>query len=563
VTAPYQRTEAPAAQRPSEPYPIDPRTATRHLCAGAYIDESFRNQALREVYYQSKRLIAPSFGFDAVPVLAHCVRARNGAIIRDSAILLTVLILLFISPTALVFTLAGMASLQVTVATYRLARDCIRKLRNNEPMPIGTLLARVLLLVFGYALATLVYVFAVALLAGNASDSFEQGGTSGATSAITGASAGALLLYVLFFAYSLGFSLWRQSQLSAMMPGSQVTQPVHNQRLEEVARQQRGNTTVYSGFKSYVGSGDVLHTWGFAVRVVRADDPSRRLDAVLGAGVTEQQREFDQLPFTAQELVDFVRERLSTLLPERAAEEQIAGLTVEDRVCLAGTEVSQLLPWIRPEVMAAVVRHPTSPARHYLACQVFAWGGQLIPTVYVHVAVQGRSLYLELTTTVLPPCDERYRVIDTVEGHSAIAWWRAIGSGLAEAPRAIWRSPVNLAGALINLVAGSSTRIGSDTRLTRGYDYGAKVGVRELGSDPDVRFLTQWQDVAKYKKLIERRVIASVLDYLDDRRVDTTEFRSRAASVLNISGGTFARGETVTFNGPVAGGNQANGGAES
>jgi hypothetical protein len=121
----------------------------------------------------------------------------------------------------------------------------------------------------------------------------------------------------------------------------------------------------------------------------------------------------------------------------------------------------------------------------------------------------------------------------------------------------------DLAGALINLVAGSSTRIGSDTRLTRGYDYGAKVGVRELGSDPDVRFLTQWQDVAKYKKLIERRVIASVLDYLDDRRVDTTEFRSRAASVLNISGGTFARGETVTFNGPVAGGNQANGGAES
>jgi hypothetical protein len=296
---------------------------------------------------------------------------------------------------------------------------------------------------------------------------------------------------------------------------------------------------------------------------VRAEDPSRRLDDVLGRGVTEQQREFDQLPFTAQELVDSVRERLSTLLPTRAAEEQIAGLTVEDRVCLAGTEVSQLLPWTRPEVMAAVVRHPTSPARHYLACQVFAWGGQLIPTVYVHVAVQGRSLYLELTTTVLPPCDERFRIIDTVEGHSAIAWWRALGTGLADAPRAIWRAPLNLASAVLNLIAGSSTRIGGDTRLTRGYDYGAKVGVRELGSESDMRFLTQWQDVAKYKKLIERRVIASVLDYLDDRRVDTTEFRARAASVLNISGGVFARGETVTFGGPVAGGNQTNGGAES
>ena len=563
MTAPYQRTEAHAAQWPAEPYPTDPRTATRHLCAGAYIDESFRNEVLREVYYQSKRLVAPSFGFDAVPVLAHCVRARNATLVRDGAILLTALVVLFVSPAALVFSLAGMANLHATIATVRLVRDCIRKLRNNEPMPIAALFTRLLLLLLAYALAVFVYLFAVALLAGSAASSFSDGGTTTATDAITGASAGAVLLYLLFFACSLGFSLWRQTQLSAMTPGSQVTQPVHNQRLEEVARQQRGNTTVYSGFKSYVGSGEVWHTWGFAVRMVRAQDPSRRLEDVLGASGTEQQREFDQLPFTAQELVDFVRERLSALLPTRAAEEQITGLTVEDRVCLAGTEVSHLLPWTRPDVMAAVVRHPTSPARHYLACQVFAWGGQLIPTVYVHVAVQGRSLYLELTTTVLPPCDERFRIVDTVEGHSAIAWWRAVGSGLADTPRAIWRSPLGLASALINMIAGSSSQIGGDTRLARGYDYGAKVGVRELGSNPDVRFLTEAQDIVKYKKLIERRVIASVLDYLDDHRVDTTEFRARAASVLNVSGGTFVRGETVTFNGPVAGGNQTNGGSGS
>jgi hypothetical protein len=182
---------------------------------------------------------------------------------------------------------------------------------------------------------------------------------------------------------------------------------------------------------------------------------------------------------------------------------------------------------------------------------VFAWGGQLIPTVHVHVAVQGRSLYLELTTTVLPPCDERYRVIDTLDGHGPAAWWRALRSGVVETPGAIWRAPVNLARALINMVTGSAA---GPTRLARGFDYGARAGIRELGSESELRFLTQAQDVAKYKKLIERRVIASVLDYLDGHGVDTSEFRARAASVLNISGGVFARGDSVSFTGPVAGG---------
>jgi hypothetical protein len=68
-----------------------------------------------------------------------------------------------------------------------------------------------------------------------------------------------------------------------------------------------------------------------------------------------------------------------------------------------------------------------------------------------------------------------------------------------------------------------------------------------------MRFMTQHQDVSKYQKLIERRVIASVLDFLDDRGVDTTEYRARATSILNISGGFVSTGDNATFQGPVAG----------
>lgn len=550
MTFPHQRTESRSEHaRPSAPpYPEDPTTATRHLCAGAYLDDSFRNDALRLVYYQGLRVIAPSYGFDAVPVLAHCLRARNGAIIRDVAILGTVGVAFCAVAPALLVVLYGMAVLQATISTYRLVRDTVRRLRDGD-LQLGALVPRVFLAAAGWALAFLLGTFVTASLLGQTSEAILTGGYDSGVSLAAGTAAASLLIGLLIFSYPVAFSLWRQAELSRMAPGSRVTQPVQSARLDDLARQQRGNTTVYSGYNQHVGAGAVLGSNGFAQRLVRAAPNS------VHARHSERELEFERPPFDAQELVDHIRDHLSALLPQREAEEQIPGLTVTDRVCLAGTEVSHLAPYTSPEVMAAVVRHPTTPARHYLACQVFAWGGQLVTTVYVHVAVQGRSLYLEMTTTALPPCDDRFRIIDSVDGYGAAAWLRAFTTGLAETPRAIWRSPVNLAAALINLVAGTASTSGGASRVNQGFDYGARIGIRELGSEPGLRYRTQLNDIVKYKKLIERRVIASVLDFLDERDIDTAEYRARAASILNISGGvnSFGSGD-VTNHGAVHGG---------
>jgi len=529
----------PAPRRPpSVPFPEDPTKATRHLCAGAYLDDTFRTESLREVYYQPRRLVAPSYGFDLVPVLAHCLRARNGAFVRDLAIVGTFLVAACVSWLAVLLVLSSMVGLQAAIATYRLAGDTIRRLRAGVPVRLGTLVPRIFLLVLGWTAATVFGSFVSGTILRQGSRTFLDAGTGGVASAVSGLATGALVLALLIFLYPTAFSLWRQGALARLTPGSPVTLPHRDTRLDEVARQQRGNTVIYSGFRPYVGSGLLVRTWGFAQRLVQPAQPFlREFEALRGdrrgpGPETERDRESGTPPFTAQEVVDYVRAQLATVLPEREAEAQIAGLTVEDRVLLAGTEAGHLGPHTTPEVMAAVIRHPSTPARHYLTCQVFSWGGQLITTVYVHLAVQGRSLYLELTTTALPPCAEAYRVVDTEDGTGAMAWLRTLRAGVADTPQAIWRAPANLAGALITMVAAAAAPVGGDN-LTPGYDYGARVGVRELGSDLEMRNLTQLQDVAKHRKLIERRVIAAVLDFLDDRGIDTIEFRARVASVLN------------------------------
>src|SRR5437870_12082311 len=80
-------TTYPDDVRPSPTDEPAPHSATRHLCAGAYLDPQFCLSALHEVYYQPKRLVAPSYGFDTIAVLGHCLRARRATVIRDATLL--------------------------------------------------------------------------------------------------------------------------------------------------------------------------------------------------------------------------------------------------------------------------------------------------------------------------------------------------------------------------------------------------------------------------------------------------------------------------------------------
>jgi hypothetical protein len=75
------------------------------------------------------------------------------------------------------------------------------------------------------------------------------------------------------------------------------------------------------------------------------------------------------------------------------------------------------------------------------------------------------------------------------------------------------------------------------------------VSVRQLGTRDKLRNFTQVQDVIKFRKLIENRVFAHVLDFLDGHDVDTSQVRSQRATILNNNGvfiGGNAVGSTAT-----------------
>jgi hypothetical protein len=225
----------------------------------------------------------------------------------------------------------------------------------------------------------------------------------------------------------------------------------------------------------------------------------------------------------------------------------IPDLTVDDRIFLSARERGERTLKTGTEDMAEIIRNPTQPARHYLVCQVVSWGGEVVTTVHVHLAVQAKSLYLEVTTTSMAPCNERYRVVDMEGGLGPSAWGRALLSGVRETPATIVRAPGRLLQATLETVGLRSRQRGRNQRRA---DRGALVSVRQLGTKDKLRNFTQRKDVLKFRRLIEIRVYAHVLDFLDDHDVDTTEYRARSASVLNI--GILNTGEANIY-GDVSG----------
>jgi hypothetical protein len=523
---------------PAPPSPQDGRMsfATRYLCAGAYVDPTFRDLCLREVYYQDKRFTAPSYGFDLVTVLEHCLRSRNLTTWRDGSIVLTLAAATYLHWASAAAVVAAFVCLRVTGAAWRLARDGTTA-DTTKSRRHG------LMVLLGWAAAWIVFIVLISRVVASAVAAFGGTGSMAAGAALLVAPAALLLPTV--------FALWDQKRIEDFTLHGQPPPVRWNARKRTIAEQQTGNTVVYGDFEPFLGAGEIVSTWGFAQRLVRKqpDGPA----AEFGPP-SEREREFKEPPFTADEIVGYVRHHLRELTCDNSAEMTIPDLTVEDRIFQSAREDGPRTTYTGADEMAEIIRNPTNPARHYLACEVVSWGGDVVTTVYVHIAVQGRSLYLEVTSTTMAPCNERYRIVDVDGGTGPWAWLRAATGALRETPRTIVRAPGRLIRSLVDMTGhGGGTRRGM-SRLRK--DYGAKVSVRQLGTHDKLRNFTQRQDILKFRRLIESRVFAHILDFLDEHDVDTSEVREQRTTLLTNNGIIVGRDMTgnsgITTNQPPA-----------
>jgi len=513
------------------------------MCAGVYLDQAFRDQLLREIYNDRTRRVAPSYGYDLIVVLHDAWRAwwlesvQHAAVL---AVLATALVrapaeaVIALSALAICYFLRCLAGWAAGVAAYyrgRWAEPEIRRLMTRGKLFGGGLLASVVVLV-----AAMVTAYG----------RLDGGGTWPVRYGLRGAA--------IILAASGGIvaasTAARMTRLGRLRDKDPRRRRKLGRRLRVIDTQQHHPFTVHSGFKPFIGSGASVRSWSFAQRLVHLK--------TLG---TEPDQEFVLPPFTTYELVDRLRDKISELRDVEHAETRLPGLVVADQVFVEGTQAGPFHDVLLDraesrrvqDAIAAAITRPDDVARHYLACRVVSWGGEVVTTVFVHVSLQGRTLYLEFSTHALLPTRAEYHIIDEPHGTGPVATARAIGKALLRLPaellavRRLPRAPVQLWAAL-----RPRQDLTFRTRAWYRADIGATLSAREAAAGDTDESYFQFQDILQHSKIIERRLIATVGDYLKDLGVDTSEFWERARAILN-TGVINAGSGTVNITGSAIG----------
>lgn len=548
--------------------PAGHSNATRYLCAAAYLNPLYANRVIGELI-ASHRAVAPSVDFDVVPVIRHCLQARRLTLIRD--VVLSILILaglvLFTGPTisALIIAL-GVAFLRSPV--WRRRSFAVK----------AAIVAGVLVVIGGAVVVLTIFAAIAGVVSGFGSTAppGPVGAASTAGSAIISAIVGLIVFLALVAGTEIVHTYVKYRTLTERLrPGAPPVafssgSPQTEARIAQVEAAQWGNVTLYDGENPFIGTGYISRAWSIAIELERAR-PSGQASPARPSG-----RRY--VPIDAAELHRVIRERLVRLRdPGLPPNERISALEVADHIVGEGTRRWEG-PLIDPAVkipyshasqpaIDALIRHPQAGLRYYQRVSVSDAGlavlsdGEMViagadqevaVSAFVYVAVEGRMLYTEFVTTVLPPILVSYHVIDRMP---KVTSGRFLAKVITDAAGTMFgsliRSPVEVVRTL-RLMRREQRSFAAEAAAYDDYvfaDVGTRDSARELGASLQPRTYIQDLDVAKYTKIIERLLTDTVLDFLAEKGVDTTAYANSASTIVNA--GVLNYGN---MSGPVAGG---------
>jgi hypothetical protein len=535
-------------------------SATRYLCAAAYLNPDYANGVIGELV-ASSRAVVPSIGFDLGPIIRHSLAARKIQVARDAAIVIMLLISLSLAtlPTIGVVAVAFIVALLPEISWKHLG---LRVRMVTALMIIGMLAIVVGLLILAPALG------------GGGVAAFPKIGVLGSGKVVLVV----VVVLILILAAIVLASINRKYNILAqqLQPGGRTVNFDRSSdhiesRISEIEAAQWGNMVLYAGQNPFIGSGSVNRAWSIAIELDRARPAG--MDAWSGSAPK------GYVPIDPVDLHRTIRDRLLKLkdadLPEN---ERVSALEVEDHIVGEGRsrrggplmDPSCDVPYseVAPEAITALICHPQAGLRYYQRVSVNDEGQAVVSrgneilscadqeisvSAFVYVAVEGRMLYVEFVATVLPPVQRRYHVIDLL---GRLAPGKLLGLIVKDSARELFpdimRAPFQLVDAfrlILRENASTEDKISSVDEFLDG-DTGARISVRELGAAPDTETYMQQLDAAKYTKIIERMLNDTVLDFLVAKGVDTTAYRASANTVIN--NGTVISGGTV--NGTVVGG---------
>ncbi|GLX99136.1 hypothetical protein [Herbidospora sp. NBRC 101105] len=519
-------------------------TATRHLCAGVYLDRTFRIKVLHKVHNDTRHMIAPSYGFNLVPVIRHAWRAWFLEHAQHVAVVLTLSVGFAANPPAVV----GVGCVLCVVTVVRLATRQGRELARRQAKAAADSFlhrttwrsdtealrqARRIVRLGGWAvLGLLTAPFLLASMQEVHPEAMVR-----TTLLLLGLLAGVV-------AVRAAVTQWCMNAMHHADPLDDTPTTV---RLADIAAQQDHPVVIYrrpeppdpeeddelrlprlrldeEEEEFFVGAGLLVHRWMPPLAIQLHAD-----------GDGEEKVEFARPPFQASELVTYLR---GAMAPIGDADDptSLPGFQIRDRLYAPEDDVAHRPAWLwkgldQSEIDAAV-DSPYGALHHFLEIRTSATG-EIVTTVFLRVTVKGRTLSLDFAATALTRTPREFQIL---EGHAESgggAVVRAVLRALAGLPGQV-SAAYRLVLAPWTVVRACLARRNGLVRPRRGRTVGPVVSIRaERATDWENKSAFDEVTIQDHVKLIELRLLNCTETFLRGRGVDVSGFSKRAASIIN------------------------------
>ncbi len=305
--------------------------------------------------------------------------------------------------------------------------------------------------------------------------------------------------------------------------------------IDQLQQNQHGNVTVYSGFSPFVGCGLDDGGWSFATDMQK--------------GKEHLQETLKPIPFEVEELYDRVTGALRELHIDRLHLENrlfVRGQDIRDQPWILPDQFARPLPRVDPALVQRFLHASTEKVRHYLTIQVIEWQGELILSIFLRFTQVGGNLFCEASYFLLPPLRQKYYTVDELRPVPDLrVAMKLVARAAATAPFLLLLAPLSVARRLLSRWTAWLKRRSMRRRIRSNptFDYGAATSVRQSGMSENYRHYFQKLDREMYAKLIEQQILGSIIDFLDERNIDTSDLRERQTTILNngviLSGGSI------------------------
>ena len=287
------------------------------------------------------------------------------------------------------------------------------------------------------------------------------------------------------------------------------------------------NLVVYRWFTPFVGTGQEQGGWSFTIDIEKG-----ALD-MGGAARTPK-------PFAEIELYDRLMEALRSLA--------LPNTTIRDMAFVFGEDIRddrRILPqkYRRPsqrltlEEIRAWRESNDHRVRCYPCVRIHDWESQIVLSQFIRLNRHGKHLCVELNRYLLTPLAPGYRNVDGEPPLNTIRTILLLLGGAIWGPLQALFSPLVVFGMIQDWFRKEFETHESEHRRmiddNPRFNYGTARSLRESASGGSYTHYFQRQDTMMYSRILQIEILETIVAFLDEHCIDTSELREQRFTILN------------------------------